>query len=299
MKNRSFLTFRWIMLCLFALSPSIVSTPVFSQASLQPTNSQVAPNKEAHFDVVSIKQSRKQSQGSLGTGYRILPNGFRSAGMPLRPIILLAYFPSTLWSDERIQGAPSWVNSDLYDIEARIAPEDTAAWQSPKQNFIYKEMLQNELQKMLKDRCKLVAHTVPAYVDGYALVVKAQGERLSRSSVATSSMSGPRMPLFSGGEAINISRDNTEEWALVNTSIKDLIVFLSTRSNAIIIDKTGLTGRYNFKLSGEGTDNAPPPTLGTLPTVNWNFNPLGLELKKVKIETTTLVIDHIEHPSVN
>jgi uncharacterized protein (TIGR03435 family) len=285
-------------LSLFALFLSIANIPTFSQVGSQLSNAKATPDKDLHFDVVSIKQSR----GNLGTGYRILPNGFRSAGVPLRPIILLAYYPVTLWSDQRIQGAPSWVNSDLFDIEARIAPEDTAAWQSPKQNFMNKEMLEKKLQEMLKERCKLVTHTVPAYVDGYELVVAARGEQLSHSNLAASSLSGPRIPLSSGGEAIYISKNGSEDWALMNTSIMDLIVFLSTRSNTIIIDKTGLTGRYNFKLSGDSVSNpagSAPAMTPTGVTVNWNFSPLGLELKKTKILTTTLVIDHIERPSVN
>jgi uncharacterized protein (TIGR03435 family) len=209
----------------------------------------------------------------------------------------MAYFPRPLWSDQRIQGAPSWVNNYLYDIETRVAPEDLAAWQSKRQNFVSKEMLEDELQEMLKERCRLVAHMVPAHVDGYELQVSDRGDRLSRPARAASSSIGERMPLPYGGVATYISTDNSEYWAFSDTSIKDLIVFLSTRTSGVIIDKTGLTGRYNFELSGR--NGADESASGDNPPVVWDFGPLGLKLKKAKIGTTTLVIDHIEQPSMN
>jgi uncharacterized protein (TIGR03435 family) len=263
-----------------------------SSINPQQCTSQTASNAKRGFEVASIKRS----QGDRYAGYRILPDGFRSVGMPLHTVILIAYFPLSLWSDERIRAAPSWVANDPYDIEARVAPEDLAAWQSERQNFLHKEMLQNDLQQMLRERCRLVAHMVPVNVKGYELMVKDRGDRLSHSRAAVLTSSVERMSLPDGGVANFVGTDNSGDWSFSNTSIKDLMVFLSMQRSGVIVDRTGLTGRYNFELHGTGIDG---PATGIAPSVIWDFAPLGLKLKTSVVQTTTLVIDHIQRPSSN
>lgn len=160
-----------IIALLFVVSVGIVSVPARSQVTSRPGVVRTGLDRGLRFDMVSIKRSR----GDRGPSYRILPNRFHSTGVPLRTILLMAYFPIPLWGDQRIQGAPSWVNNQLYDIEARVAPEDLAAWQSKKQNIVYKGMLEKELRNMLQERCKLVVHMVPAQATGYDLLVSGRG----------------------------------------------------------------------------------------------------------------------------
>jgi uncharacterized protein (TIGR03435 family) len=70
------------------------------------------------------------------------------------------------------------------------------------------------------------------------------------------------------------------------------------------VDRTGLTGTYNFTLrfrpqqSPSATDDASPTA--DLPSIFQALkDQLGLELTPQKGPATTLVIDHIERPSGN
>jgi len=67
-----------------------------------------------------------------------------------------------------------------------------------------------------------------------------------------------------------------------------------------VLDKTGLTGTYDFILQyrGRGPDasddpNVWPPLLTAVP------DQLGLKMQPAKGEKQFLVIDHIERPSAN
>jgi len=70
---------------------------------------------------------------------------------------------------------------------------------------------------------------------------------------------------------------------------------------APVVDKTGLTGTYDFDLKYLGSTEhyasddpaVPRPLTEALP------NQLGLKLQSAKGEKQFLVIDHIERPSAN
>jgi uncharacterized protein (TIGR03435 family) len=68
-----------------------------------------------------------------------------------------------------------------------------------------------------------------------------------------------------------------------------------------IIDRTNLTGRYDFTFrrleipKGADGNRIPNPQ----PYDLWDLSATGLEIKPAKIPTQNLVIDHIERPSPN
>lgn len=60
---------------------------------------------------------------------------------------------------------------------------------------------------------------------------------------------------------------------------------------APVEDRTGLSGRYDFKLRrfDEESDRVSM----------WDWGSLGLKLERIKVSSDILVIDHIEKPSPN
>jgi hypothetical protein len=83
------------------------------------------------FDAVSIRpgdQSSRESKFLWG-----LPDSYRAKNVPLLRTIAIAYLPRSqwmsMWSLPEILGAPSWVGSERYDIEAKVADNDLPAWQ--------------------------------------------------------------------------------------------------------------------------------------------------------------------------
>src|ERR1039457_1701833 len=117
--------------------------------------------------MVSIRPSKPGSP--LVGGSPILSDGY-STRESIWLILQTAYFPQNDWNwEHRIQGGPSWIISDSYDISATVSDADLPEW--PRQRDLKPEqrvLLQQMLQSMLADRCKLVAHRVPSTIAGFA-----------------------------------------------------------------------------------------------------------------------------------
>jgi uncharacterized protein (TIGR03435 family) len=67
-----------------------------------------------------------------------------------------------------------------------------------------------------------------------------------------------------------------------------------------VVDKTGLTGLYDFALPSSAMPpqpNAPPPDEESMFSVLPQA--LGLRLEPAKSQVETLVIDHVERPTEN
>jgi uncharacterized protein (TIGR03435 family) len=65
-----------------------------------------------------------------------------------------------------------------------------------------------------------------------------------------------------------------------------------------IIDKTGLTGRYDYKL--EWADDTTPGADPGMPSVFTAFQEQpGLKLQSAKAPVQVLIVDHVEKPSGN
>ncbi len=78
---------------------------------------------------------------------------------------------------------------------------------------------------------------------------------------------------------------------------------LTGQTGGEVVDRTGLTGTYDFELrwsgmtSPETADNGNDPPAPPLPTALQAQ--LGLKLESSKAPVKVLVIDHIEMPSEN
>jgi uncharacterized protein (TIGR03435 family) len=280
-----------------------LSATMSAQAKLSslPFDKSVPSDKALAFDVVSIRPSGK---GGMG-GFKILPDGYQAKGMSLANTILLAYFPAPSFkhSDE-LKRKPEWVDSELYDIEAKVSPSDLAEWQSLNQNMMQTApMLQRMLRAMLADRFQLKIHNVPTQVDGYVLrlskhALKLEQERTDGPSTA------PGMQLLDGGKAVSSLKDGLPVWEFYGTSMRALVGFLSFSVNGPIVDGTGLQGKYHFILSTlDSGPSASEPADGMASdpesVVPLDIAELGLKLVKTKVAADSWVIDSIQRPSPN
>ena len=82
-----------------------------------------------------------------------------------------------------------------------------------------------------------------------------------------------------------------------NVSMQVLAQWLAESSRIYIIDKTGLSGNYDFVLTKLTAEEAPASEPG--PSIKYDISALGLKLVPVKVPTGRLIIDHIERPTVN
>jgi uncharacterized protein (TIGR03435 family) len=271
--------------------------------SVRPAVSQDTQTKVPEFEAVTIKLSDRTDRGGAWGVYK---NEYSARNTPLAYIILQAYLGPRP-SMDRMLGAPAWVTTDRYFVTAKADDATADSWKGLRQAqqiVIAAPML----RKMLEDRCKLVTHTVPAELQGYALVLgkhplKAKewkpDEPLPKSNYG----------MFEGGSIITYSQpdDPFPSTTFLKFTMAQLIEFIGG-GGPPILDQTGLTGTYDLVLPRLWS--APPPSAeGAGATAQQSAPPdaahmfdwesVGLEMKPIKVSGVNLVIDHIERPSEN
>jgi uncharacterized protein (TIGR03435 family) len=259
-----------------------------------PPASSFAPASSYAFDVVSIKPSDPNARGPVG-GFAA--TGLRAIDFPLSEVVFMAYFPLNSQKNQII-GMPAWAYKEGYDFVAHIDETSAAAWLklAPLQR---QQPGRPMLQKLLADRCKLVAHTVPTQIAGYVLVVSKGGPRLSPSKPGEIYPSDAKDGPDGSKVVIADSADNSQREKYFNATLGLLTERLSWAWD--IEDQTNLTGKYDFTIrrlqipvDADGKRIADPQ-----PSDLWDLSGTGLELRRAKLPSQNLVIDHIERPSPN
>jgi uncharacterized protein (TIGR03435 family) len=249
------------------------------------------------FDVVSIRPSGSRKDA----GVKILPDGYQAINMPLETTILLAYFPTPYFKHQsELKNYPSWVESEAYDIDAKVSPADLAEWQRLNQNMMQTpEVLQQMLRAVLMERCKLTLHSVPGQVDGYVLTADKNKPRLEEQS--DNKPSTPGMQLLDGGTTVGSIKDGRTVWTFYNTSMAALIGFLSLSAEGPIENKTGLQSKYHFTLTpwNSETDSVDQLASDPDPVVPFDLERVGLKLSRAKVATRMWIVDNIQRPSPN
>jgi len=258
-----------------------------------------AQTKPPAFDVVSIKPERPGKFGHVGFD----PTGYFATGVTLNLVIHQAYFAFNMCDKDSVVGAPDWVNKDTWDIETKVAPEDIAEYQRDHDNpDMPNPITRQMLQTMLADRCKLVVHRVPAEMPAYAIQIAKNGPRLTQASPNEPQPSGS-IPFAEGGFLVPYQRGDTPHMNYYAVSMSTFAQSLRIRAHGPVVDRTGLTGNYDFSLTwlSLGPDEREGYTLpgDPFPLSHWNFGALGLRVERVQIPTEHIVIDHIEKPSEN
>jgi uncharacterized protein (TIGR03435 family) len=136
------------------------------------------------------------------------------------------------------------------------------------------------LQSLLKDRFKLSLRRETREVPVYALVVGEGGPEFQPAQ--TPSDAGPKPVQGSGGRLI-----------FQNTGMSDIVFALSRRlSDRIVVDKTGLTGKFDFDMTWYLKLGKPDS-----PSVFTAVQELGLKLEPRQSQVEFLMIDHVEMPA--
>ena len=264
------------------------------------------------FEVVSIKPDRT---GDGRVMININPSGrFVAENVTLKFLLQEAYG----MKDSQISGAPGWIDSDHYDVEAK--PEDSTVEAqrklSPEERHA---QLMRMLQSMLADRFKLTLHHETKELPLYALMVAKNGPKLHESlpSPGDPAPPGPLTP--NGPQPRHSIRMMGRGDLSINSQDLDMFAeVLSRQMGRLVVNKTGLKGAYDFTLKwtpdeGEGgmfggpppgPDGKPrdvaPPADASGPSIFTALQEqLGLKLESQKGPVDTLVIDHLEKPSGN
>jgi uncharacterized protein (TIGR03435 family) len=274
------------------------------------TTTTAAPVYE--YDVVSIKPSRPDTGAGIMVGMRDTPDGFTATNVPLLFLVQSAYGVN----GSQISGAPSWLRSDKYDVEAKMDASVVAALEklAPEERKLARRKM---LQAVLADRAKLVVHRDTKEQLVYSLVIAKNGPKLQESKPVATPENGA---LGSGGSARSGmgmsagSEDGKSTASFHEATITYLVGWLSVNLRSPVTDKTGLTGNYDFKLKYVRDQNRmqPPPGAppdGQIPVASLDDSgptlldaiqeQIGLKLEAGKGSVEGIVIDHVERPSGN
>lgn len=257
-----------------------------------------APAKASAFDSISIRPSPAVQNGPAHWG--VGPDTYAAVGMPLSTTFYMAFFTQGMPVKELTEGMPDWVSSTRYDITAKVDEATAEQWKTLKPQE-RREHAMPLIRAMLADRFKLQVHRIPTEVEAFALIVSKGGPKMAAASPnETAPTSGPVIPMPEGGWMLPYQRGEIPHMTLLNATMAQLAQRLGN-TGTIIIDQTGLTGRYDLMVStsdptAEGMEMDASPSERAH---YWDVTAIGLELKPIKVPADKIVIDHIERPSEN
>jgi uncharacterized protein (TIGR03435 family) len=188
-----------------------------------------------------------------------------------------------------ISGGPSWVSSDLYDIFA-VTPGEVQPTHEEQMSM---------LRSLLTDRFKLTFHREQKDFSIYELQVAKGGPKLKPSA------SRPDEPAVVGPGVVYPSDRVVLPGR--NATMGD---FVSLLQRAIVdrpvVDKTGLSGRYDFDLEWAPDETqfsgglpAASETSQSPPLFSAIQQQLGLKLAATRGPVAALVVDKAERPSAD
>jgi uncharacterized protein (TIGR03435 family) len=281
---------------LLIMAPSLAVTSLAQTPALPPvTAPPLAVNAVAAaplvFEVTTVKLNKSGNSGSHSS----LDNGrFTASNILLKNLIQYQAYGIP---EPRILGGPKWLNSERFDIEAKAdnsIADQLRALSRDQRKLQTKAMF----QQLLAERFKLTVHWETRELPVYALVVAKNGPSLheSKESDGSSNTSTSNGQFTTRGVTmVEMAQTLTQE--------------LSRELGRVVIDKTGIAGRYDVILkwtpdTGSGSINsgievtAPPVDSG--PSIFTAIQEqLGLKLESTKGPVQVLVIDHVEMPSEN
>jgi uncharacterized protein (TIGR03435 family) len=233
------------------------------------------------FEVFTIKPADPNARGG---GIKPDPGGqtYEASGVPVKLIIALMYKVP----QRQITGGPAWLDSDRFDIKAKAAHPSSL------------DDLHVMFQNLLADEFKLKFHKETREGPVYALVVDKSG---SKMKVNQSETDYNKFTINAGakpGEIVGLREDMIHfAWWLSQ---------IVARDGRPVIDKTGLTGFYDFNLAfspelppGVDPEKLPPGLMDNPPIFVALKEQLGLRLEAQKGPVEFYVIDHAEKPADN
>jgi uncharacterized protein (TIGR03435 family) len=248
----------------------IAPAPALTQQSATPAAARLT------YDVVTIKENKSQAY-TTWLGYQE-GDMLKMENANLITMLLAAFD----LQDYLIEGVPPWGKSQHFDVQGKIldaTPEQIKA--------LTIEQRRAMLAAVLQQRFGLKTHWVTRDKPEYELIVAKNGSKLKESTeLQTSSALN-----FDALDATRITTD-------------DLTKGLAARLEKPVVNKTGLTGRYDIHLKwsveGQSLNGAVVQDEGTVPSIFTAVKEtLGLELKPTHGPAQVLVVDAAEPPTAN
>ena len=123
------------------------------------------------FDVATIKPAAGQDDRVM---FMFVPGGVRLEGVPTQMLLREAFNVE----EDHIIGAPAWVKTKRYDVQAKVSPED-----APKLDKLKIDERRAMMLPLLVERFNLKYHHDTRELPGYELVVAKGGPKMKVSDI--------------------------------------------------------------------------------------------------------------------
>ena len=232
------------------------------------------------FEVASVKPSKP---GGRGGAMKVLPGGqeFVAQNIPLRLMIARMHWVPI----RQVTGGPDWVDSQPWDLQAK----------ADRPGYTREQMLEM-LGNLLEDEFKLKLRKDAKEGPVYALMIDKSGLKMRRNE----SPKDFEIPIQGGPGGVTVGKR-----VAMDRLCFQLGVFLQNDGRPVI-DKTGLTGYYDFTLSfmpelppGFDKERLPPEMQARPSLFDAVRSQLGLKLEATKGPVEYYVVEHIEKPEAN
>ncbi len=273
--------------------------PAFEVASIRPCTKE---DEAALAAALAALEADGNGRGGGGGGNRGDAGMLRLVCRPLEMLIAQAYLTYAngevhyggyggFGAGPTVRGGPAWIEEKHYTINAKPGSAQSFA-------MMHGPMM----QALLEDRFKLKIHRGSETVPAYALVVAKGGPKLQPTKGCPADYPGPPPE---PGQPCKYQRFTDAGMDTYNWTMAQLSLLLGSHTNRTVIDKTGITGAFDFHLDlpvppppdSLGIDDPNTPDL--LGTVMDAVQKLGLKLEPTKGAAEVIVIDHIEPPTEN
>jgi uncharacterized protein (TIGR03435 family) len=253
---------------------------MFGSVSVSYVSAQQAPavaTAEAppSFEVASIKPSRPDDRGR-----KLHPSTDRITieNFTLKELIAYAY---DLKDNSQVLGGPDWLDKTHFDIAGVAGETEVAKLRSLSTNDQRKEwgvILQPFLAERFRLKVSFGERTMPIY----ALVVAKSGPKLKAATV--------------GDKGQNTSWNN-QRMTWTATSMDNLAYYLTRVEGRVVVDRTGLTGFYDFTLDWSWDEDTSSEAYAA-DLLTALREQLGLELKSTNGPVDVVIVKSASEPAL-
>jgi uncharacterized protein (TIGR03435 family) len=270
-----------------------------------------AQQKAARFEVASVRPATAPATPGSG-GVEFLPGGtVRATRVPIMFLVAVAYDTQSRF----VNPASDSIEKLLMERFAIDAKASTSALPPAAATFMATQrgegaVLREMLKTLLTERFKLTAHFEKREFPIYELRVAPGGHKLTPAArscepqSAEEAISGKQPCGFQGGGPAGGFRIRDGE-------ITGLVRGLTSLLDRVVVDRTGITGRFDIDLPpwsrglpaperlpapGQEPEAQPDPNGPSIFTV---LQPFGLRLEATRGQIEILVVDHVERPTAN
>jgi len=262
------------------------------------------PNAALTYEAASVKPNKSGVQGS---SIRRFPGGrLQATNMPLRALITFAY---------QVQGFqlvddPTWIRNENFDIVAKMEgdPPPVMPGTGPDPHMV-------AMRTLLAERFKLAVRRETREMDIYALVLARPDGKLGPALKPTTQDCAAMIAVARGGPPPGPPPGPNSPVVCGMRGLPGRLVAgampmsllasnLSGQVQRIVVDRTGLSGAWDFEITFAPERPLNPPPGVEFPPADPNApslftamqEQLGLKLQSTKGPVEVLVVERVEQP---